>query len=170
MTLDAASSSAASCCTPCRTASIASATTASSPTATAPPSQDLRDRVLDACGTIREVAERFGVSPSYVSKAGARLRTSGQRTTKPRGGQRRPILAGREDLLRARIAEVPDATLAELQSWLRETHGIKVCIGALWNGLRRMALSLKKKRLRSRTGAIGRAGGARGVASGPART
>lgn len=94
-------------------------------------SQDPRDRVLHTSGTIREAAERFGVRPSDVSKAGARSRTSGQRTTKIRGGQRKPILAGREDLLRARTAEVPDATLAELQTKLHETHGIKICIGAL---------------------------------------
>lgn len=132
-------------------------------------SQDLRDRVLEARGSIRDVADRFGVSPSYVSKASARLRSTGQRTTKPRGGQRRPILAGREDVLRGRIGEVPDATLAELQAWLRATHGIKICIGALWNGLRRLGLSVKKKRLRGRTGAAGRAGGAGGMAGETAR-
>jgi transposase-like protein len=40
--------------------------------------QDLRDRVL-ACRemTLREVATRFGVSPSYVSKVRARLRELG---------------------------------------------------------------------------------------------
>lgn len=111
-------------------------------------SQDLRDRVLDARGPIREVAERFGVSPSYVSKAGARLRSTGQRTTKPRGGQRKPILVGREEVLRARVAAVPDATLAELQTWLRQLHGINICVGALWNALQRMELSFKKKRAR----------------------
>ena len=30
--------------------------------------QDLRDRVLAAPGRLREVDERFGVSPSYVSR------------------------------------------------------------------------------------------------------
>lgn len=131
-------------------------------------SQDLRERVLEARGSIRDVAERFEVSPSYVSKAGARWRLSGQRTTKPRGGQRKAILAGREDVLRARVTEVKDVTLAELQTWLRETHGIKICIGALWNALQRMGLSFKKKRARSRTGAAGRAGGARRLARGSA--
>jgi transposase len=131
-------------------------------------SQDLRDRVLGARGSIRAVAERFGVSPSYVSKAGGRWRSTGQRTTKPRGGQRKPILAGREDMLRARVAEVRDATLAELQTWLRESHGIKICIGALWNALRRMGLSFKKKRVRGRAGTAGRAGGARRLARGSA--
>jgi transposase len=121
-------------------------------------SQDLRDRVLDSGGPIRAVADRFGVSPSYVSKAGIRLRLEGSRTTKPRGGQRQAILAGREAELRARVAEVPDATLAELQAWLRQEHGIKICIGALWNALTRWGLRFKKNRARGRAGTRGRAG------------
>ncbi len=46
--------------------------------------QDLRDRVL-ACpdATLAAVAERFGVSKSYVSKARARLRNFGQSTPGP---------------------------------------------------------------------------------------
>jgi transposase len=131
-------------------------------------SQDLRDRVLEATGSIRAVGERFGVSPSYVSKAGARFRLTGQRTTKPRGGQRPAILAGREELLRERVAEVPDTTLAELQAWLLDVHGIKICIGALWNRLRRMGLSFKKKRARRRAGAPGRAAGTASLAGSPA--
>lgn len=130
--------------------------------------QDLRERVLEAAGSIREVAERFEVSPSYVSKAGRRFRLTGQRTTKPRGGQRRPILEGREDLLRARVAEVPDATLAELRSWLQEMHAIKISVGALWNALERLELSFKKKRARQRAGAPGRPGRTTGLASGAA--
>jgi transposase len=122
-------------------------------------SQDLRDRVLDASGRVCEVARRFGVSVSYVSKAYGRYRSSGTRTTKPRGGQRKAIFAGREHLLQGRIGEVPDITLVELQSWLRETHGIKISIGALSNTLRRIGLSFKKKRLRGRAGTTGRPGG-----------
>ena len=115
--------------------------------------QDLRDRVLEARGAIREVAERFDVSPSYVSKVGSRFRLTGERTTKRRGGQRRPLLEGREEVLRGRVAEVKDATLEELQRWLLEAHGIKICIGALWNTLQRMGLRFKKKRTRGRAGA-----------------
>src|SRR5258706_3482745 len=114
-------------------------------------SQDLRDRVLDAEGRTREVGDRFGVSASYVSKATSRLRLTGQRTTKPRGGQRQALLAGREDLLRARVAEVPDATLVELQLWLLKTHATKISMGALWNTLRRLGLRFKKNPARQRT-------------------
>jgi len=111
-------------------------------------SQDLRERVLEGEGSIREVADRLSVSPSYVSKATSRLRQTGQRTTKPRGGQRQPILAGREDLVRAQLEAVKDTTLEELRSWLRHEHGIEISIGALWNTLDRMGLRFKKKRTR----------------------
>jgi transposase len=111
-------------------------------------SQDLRDRVLVGEGSIREVADRLSVSPSYVSKATARFRLTGQRTTKPRGGQRQPILSGLEDDLRARVEAVKDTTLEELRSWLLEVHGIKISIGALWNTLDRIGLRFKKKRAR----------------------
>jgi transposase len=109
-------------------------------------SQDLRDRVLVGEGSIREVADRLSVSASYVSKATSRFRLTGQRTTKPRGGQRQPILSGLEDDLRARVEAVKDTTLEELRSWLLEVHGIKISIGALWNTLDRIGLRFKKKR------------------------
>jgi transposase len=78
----------------------------------------------------------------------SRLRSTGQRTTKPRGGQRQAILAGREDLVRAQIEAVKDTTLEELRRWLLQEHGIKISMGALWNSLQRMGLSFKKKRAR----------------------
>jgi hypothetical protein len=34
-----------------------------------PYSQDLRDRVLDATGKIRDLADRFGVSPAYSTRS-----------------------------------------------------------------------------------------------------
>ena len=118
-------------------------------------SQDLRDRVLEAEGPIRGVAERFGVSASFVAKATSRLRRTGQRTAKRRGGQQPAIMAGREDVLRARVAEVPDATLEELRGWLLAKHGIKISIGALWGTLDRLDLRFKKNSARQRTGSRG---------------
>ena len=47
--------------------------------------QDLRDRVLAAEGeTVRMVAARLSVSPSYVVKVRARLRQTGEREARPR--------------------------------------------------------------------------------------
>jgi transposase len=111
-------------------------------------SQDLRDRVLDGEGPIRAVADRLSVSASYVSKVSSRLRLTGQRTTKPRGGQRKALLAGREELLRGQLEAVKDTTLEELRSWLLREHGIRISMGALWNTLERLGLRFKKKRSR----------------------
>jgi transposase len=110
-----------------------------------PYSQDLRDRVLNATGAIRDLAERFGVSPSYVSKAKVRLRESGERTARPFVGRPGRKLAPHFAALRARVAEVPDATLEELRAWLRTTLGVSVSIGGLWHTLDFLGLRLKKR-------------------------
>ena len=64
--------------------------------------QDLRDRVL-ACGdmTLVQVAPRFGVSPSYVSKVRARLRNLGDASPGPQRGHVPLRLAGHNDALKA---------------------------------------------------------------------
>ncbi|MDP3651813.1 MAG: hypothetical protein Q8R67_09030, partial [Rhodoferax sp.] len=43
-----------------------------------PLAQDLRDRVLATTGLLKDVATRFGVSQSYVSRARKRLSQLGQ--------------------------------------------------------------------------------------------
>jgi transposase len=106
---------------------------------------DLRDRVLAATGeTIRAVAARFSVSPSYVSKVRARLRETGE--TRP-GAQRnhvRPRLEPHYDVLRARVAEQTDATIGELRAWMAREHGVAVSHPVMWGTLRRLSLTLKK--------------------------
>ena len=66
--------------------------------------------------TIREVATRFSVSPSYVSKVRARLRATGQATPGPQHNHVRPRLEPYYDVLRARVGEQSDATIAELRA------------------------------------------------------
>ncbi len=86
--------------------------------------QDLRDRVL-AMGDapLREVAARFGVSPSYVSKVRARLREAGERTPGTQRNHVPPRLAPLMGVLGARVAAEPDATIAELRAWALAEHG-----------------------------------------------
>ena len=80
--------------------------------------QDLRDRVLAMAGApVREVAERFGVSASYVVKARTRQRSLGVATPGPQCNHVPARLAALHDALRARVAQV-DATLAELRAWV----------------------------------------------------
>ncbi len=107
--------------------------------------QDLRDRVL-ACPemTLREVASRFGVSPSYVSKVRARLRELGD--SRP-GLQRSHVplrLAPFSDALRARLQAIPDAKLNDVRAWLRQAHGVSVSYSVLWKVVARLGFTLKK--------------------------
>jgi transposase len=119
--------------------------------------QDLRDRVL-ACPelTLVQVATRFGVSPSYVSKVRARLRDLGDAAPGPQHNHVPLRLAPFADALRAEIAARPDAKLRELRSWLASTHAVRVSHPVLWKVVARLGLTLKKSSCgpRSRTARI----------------
>ena len=122
-----------------------------------PYGSDLRDRVLAAMGeTIRAVAARFSVSPSYVSKVRARLRETGEATPGPQRNHVRPRLEPYYDVLRARVAAQTDATIAELRAWMVREHGVAVSHPVMWETLRRLNLTVKKSGSvrRSRTGRI----------------
>lgn len=119
-----------------------------------PYSIDLRERVIAACDAgqdTSEVAEEFGVSPAWVRRLKQRLRETGSIAPKPHGGGHKPIL---DEQGRTRLVELlrsqPDLTLEELRNRL----GIKISIGALWNAIHGLRLSLKKSPCmpRNRTG------------------
>jgi transposase len=104
---------------------------------------DLRDRVLAATGeTIRAVAARFSVSPSYVSKVRARWRETGDAAPGPQHNHVRPRLEPFYDVLRARVAEQADATIAELRGWMAQQHGVTVSHPVMWQTLGRLGLTL----------------------------
>jgi transposase len=114
--------------------------------------QDLRDRVL-ACSdmTLVEVATRFGVSPSYVSKVRARLRDLGDAAPGPQHNHVPLRLAPFMDALRAQIKASPDATLNELRCWLLETQKVSVSYPVMWKVVARLGLTLKKSTSRPRS-------------------
>jgi transposase len=133
--------------------------------------QALRDRVLAVAGDpIRVVAARFGVSPSYVSKARSRLRKTGETTPGPQHNQVRPRLAPLYDALRARVAERADATIAELRAWVAREHGTAVSHAVLWKSLAQLGLTLKKTAARRRAGPRRHRRGARRVGGADGRT
>ena len=107
--------------------------------------QDLRDRVL-ACGgmKLREVATRFGVSPSYVSKVRARLRELGDASPGLQRGHVPLRLAPFTEAVRARLKAVPDAKLDDLRCWLQDTHGVSVSYSVMWKVVDRLGFTLKK--------------------------
>ena len=76
--------------------------------------QDLRDRVLAAPGRLREVAERFGVSPSYVSRARTRRSRLGQVSPGSQCNHVPLRLAKLKDSLLAQVALAPEQTLLQL--------------------------------------------------------
>src|ERR671916_1662699 len=110
-------------------------------------SQDLRDRVLAAEKlTARQVAERFGVSASYVVKARQRLVRAGAPTPRPQKPATARKLLPFHGALRERVARAPDATLAEHREWLAEAHGVAAGLTTVWKTLRNLKLTRKKSR------------------------
>ena len=112
---------------------------------------DLRRKLLQAHdrkqGSLRVLAERFGVSAGWAWKISAMRRRTGrvERAEQRHGPVSRvtPAVEGRlRELVRAR----PDATLAELQQQLQRDRGLYLSIGRLWLALQRMGLRLKKSR------------------------
>ena len=90
----------------------------------------------------KEIATQLLVSPSWC------------RRVKQRRGQPRPRIGGGHFKLDAAarsslekfVAERPDATLEELRKRILKELNITVSIGALWDTLRRLKLTLKKSR------------------------
>ncbi len=121
-----------------------------------PYSQDLRDRVMAAVDGgmgVYKASPLFKVSVSYIYKAQARRRRTGETTARPQRCQLGRKLAAYHDAIRAEVSARPDMTIDELRAWLLETHGVSASQGGMWNTLERLGLTLKKRRatLRSRS-------------------
>ena len=98
-----------------------------------PYSMDLRERVAAAIdageGSQRQVAKRFRVSVSFVTRLVQRRRDADTLAPKPHGGGPRPILGFPEQVrLAMLIAEHPDATLKQLKEW----GGFACTLTTLW--------------------------------------
>ena len=113
-----------------------------------PYSLDLRQRVAAAVdaheGSQSEIARRFRVSPSFITRLLGRRRRTGSLAPEPHGGGHPPALDehGREDLRRA-VRKQPDATLAELV----QRVGVPCSIMAIFRTLRKLKITRKKKAL-----------------------
>jgi transposase len=112
-------------------------------------SQDLRDRVLAAVDggmAVRRVSATFGVSPSYIYKALMRRRLTGDSGSNPnRGHAPRKLTPAQELALAGHMKSHPGITLARVQDWLVGEHGVSLSTGAVWNAVRRLGLSFKKR-------------------------
>jgi transposase len=108
--------------------------------------------------------ERFAVSASYVAKADRRRRCSGETRARRSSGRPAAKILAHLPALAARIAEQPDATLAELRGWLLAECGVAVGLVTVWRALRRLGVTLKETNPGGRAGSSGRSRGARRLA------
>lgn len=108
--------------------------------------QDLRDRVLAAPGLLREVAERFDVSLSYVSRVRSRHSRLGQASPGVQCNHMPLRLGPLKPELLEQVALAPQQTLAQLCQWVKAEHGIAVGATTMCKTLARLGLTLKKRR------------------------
>lgn len=117
---------------------------------TKPYSNDLRERVvagLEAGGSCRVVAARFGVAVSSVVKWSQRYRDTGSVAPGKIGGHRPVLLEAHRDYIVAQLQRTPHLTLVQLQALLA-TRGVKVSHDTVWRFLRRAGLRFKKNAVR----------------------
>ena len=110
-------------------------------------SLDLRQKVLAALETESSsevVAERFGISGSFVRKLRVRVKQTGDPVAKSPPGKPRIVDSEGEDILRTLVEKRPDATLDKLVRLFPRHGGRKVSDTTIWRTLYRMGMSLKK--------------------------
>jgi putative transposase len=116
-----------------------------------PYSNDLRTKIVDAYqrgeGTQRGLAERFGVSGTFVVDLLRRFRQTGSVEPKPRGGGQQPRLdANHLEVVTALVKKDPDATLDEMIERVAEQTGVRVSNPTMSRVLTRLNLPRKKSR------------------------
>jgi transposase len=113
-------------------------------------SDDLRRKILQTYERSRvsyqKLAERFGVSRSYVHRIHQQQERTGKMERVPQSRNGRPSRLTEEirAAMRRWIAVQPDLTLVELQQRLKEKFDMSVSLGQIWLVLKAMGLRLKK--------------------------
>lgn len=106
---------------------------------------------LQAGGSCRVVAARFGVSVATVVRWGQRQRETGSPASGKYGGHKRHSLEPHRALVHRLVAERPDRPVRELREILTE-HGIELSPESIRRFLHAEGLSFKKKRVRHGAG------------------
>src|SRR5207237_7075785 len=113
-------------------------------------SLDLRQRVVQAYeqgqGSIPEIATRFGVGTAFVKKMLRQWRATGDLAPLAHGGGKPPSLTPRQrQLLKRKVREQADISLAELQSLLAEQASVQVHVATIARALAGLGQPLKKR-------------------------
>ena len=114
-------------------------------------SDDLRRKLLEAHdrgeGSLRELAQRFGVSVAWAWKISRQRKQTGQmERIEQRHGPCSRITAEVQGKIRRLVKQQPEATLVELQQRLWAGERIRISLQHLWRVLHRLGLRLKKSR------------------------
>lgn len=110
-------------------------------------SEDIRRRVAKDAEkglTIRVIAEKYSVSPSFVSRISSLWRKEGHVSARQRGGYKRHALHAQEASVRRKLAEDRGITLQELRDWAEETLGIRAHVSSIDRFVRALGYSYKK--------------------------
>lgn len=112
-------------------------------------SLDLRRRVVDAYeqgqGSIAEVAEQFSVSTYFVKKMLRQWRETSDLAPLPHGGGKPATLTHRHrQLLKRKVQQQSDLSLAELQQLLSDQESLDVHLSTISRALTRLGLPRKK--------------------------
>ena len=115
-----------------------------------PYSTDLRRKIIEAKHktneSIGQLAERFGVSYSFVSRLLKRYEATASVEPEPHGGGKPPLLNSQQiEILEQLVQEDNDATLQELSVRLAERTGVKASLSTICRFLQRRELTRKKK-------------------------
>nr|WP_284312054.1 IS630 family transposase [Labrys miyagiensis] len=111
-------------------------------------SQDLRERVLAALDSgmaARTIEPLFKVSLSYIYKAAARRRETGEVCARPQRNHVALKLAEHEEALRSKLEADPDARIVDLRAWAKTGLGIAISHARMWHMLKRLGLTYKKR-------------------------
>ena len=87
----------------------------------------------------------FQVSVSWIYKACARRRSTGETTARAQCNHVPPRLGPQYETLRAKIAAEPDLTLTELREWVKREHQVSISHGGMCKTLARLELTRKKR-------------------------
>jgi len=116
-------------------------------------SVDFRQKIVDAYenkeGSIRQVAKRFKVAPSFVQKLLKRYQEVESLSPLPHGGGFSSKLVGKIDVIEQLLDEKNDATLKELSQGFQKKTGIQVSSSTICRALQKLKLTRKKNTARS---------------------
>lgn len=117
-------------------------------------SEDLRRRVVadtDQGLSIRAVAHKYSVSPSFVSKLTRVWRREGSVASRQMGGYKRHALAEHAEAIRRQLAEQTAMTLVELRDWAQTVLSVRVHLSSVDRFLRSLGYRYKTNAASLRT-------------------